>query len=70
MFANDLVLCEELEVNLNQKVMIAAFGEVSTRTVEKMNKNKSKVMALGREKGSLREASVYEKQDCLRKDGG
>ena len=49
LYANDLVLCDELEEDL--RAMMGRFGEVCKRRGLKVNVGKSKVMLLGREEG-------------------
>ena len=49
LYANDLVLCGELEEDL--KVMVGCFAEMCRRRGLKVNTGKSKLMVLGREEG-------------------
>ena len=49
LYAEDLVLCGELEEDL--RVMVGHFVEVCRRRGLKVNAGKSKVMVLGGEKG-------------------
>ena len=49
LYADDLVLCRELEENL--RAMVGWFAEVCRRTGLKVNAGKSKVMVLNEVKG-------------------
>ena len=61
LYADDLVLCGELEEDL--RVMVIWFVEVCRRSL-KVNAGKSKVMILNGEEGL--ECDVYMNEICLR----
>ena len=49
LYANDLVLCGELEEDL--RVMVGQFAQTCRKRRMKVNAGKSKVMVLNREEG-------------------
>ena len=56
MYANDLILCGELEEGL--RAIVGHFAEVCRRRGLKVNAGKSKVMVLGGEEGLEGEVCV------------